>query len=154
MGGSGSGRWGGVQTRRTVEGCYFLKFGPGGRLTGSLEGGAQWTTWIERMDDDMVLHLRGEKGGWATEQQIEVVFWEPRFGGKAFWLLCPCCGSKRRALYAPPGKARFWCRKCWGLTYQSCQEAHAWDRGVAASMLAPIARKAGLSLTEVGRALR
>ena len=139
MGGSGSGRWDFHQKALTVEACYWIAVGPGGLkgMKGALPPGS-WRADARIEADSLMLTLRGENAGWIAEQEIEVFSWRPRFGGSAYWLLCPCCGSKRRKLFTPPNTAQFKCRRCWGLTYVSCQEAHAFDRGIAARLLAPI----------------
>ena len=153
MGGSGSGRWGGVAIKRTVEACQSLVILAGGRVQLNATNG-RWGMNTVKEPWGTMLKLRGERDGWTVLHEVELAFWTPRFGGQAVWLLCPACGSKRRALYAPPGHARFRCRRCWGLTYQSCQEAHAFDRGAAAFILAPLALHLGCSLKEAARALR
>jgi len=128
MGGSGSGRWDGHRKRRTVESCCCLAVMSGGNVSGTMPSG-HWEGSFEKRDGLAFLVLRGEKDGWRAEESIEVLFWYPRLGGKSLWLLCPGCGRKCRKVYAPPGVAKYRCRRCWGLAYTSSQEAHRWDRG-------------------------
>lgn len=109
---------------------------------------------LERRGETAFLVLRGERDGWTAEERIELQSWKPRFGGKAFWLLCPRCGRKCRKLFTPPGVARYQCRQCWGLTYESSQDAHRWDRGSAAAMMAPFFASQGISMREVEKAMR
>jgi hypothetical protein len=98
--------------------------------------------------------LRGERNGWKAEEWIELAFWSPRFGGRSFFLLCPACGRKCRKLFTPPEAVSYRCRRCWGLVYESSQTAHLWDRGIAAALLAPMARAAGVRLSDLERVMR
>ncbi|MBI3615092.1 MAG: hypothetical protein HY211_01080 [Candidatus Omnitrophica bacterium] len=47
-----------------------------------------------------------------------------RFGGKRWWFLCPGqnCGRRVAKLYFPPGKNRYLCRHCHGLSYEGRQK--------------------------------
>jgi hypothetical protein len=150
MGGSGSGRWDGHRKRRTVESCCCLEVIAGGAVSGTMPGG-HWEGSFEKRNDLTFLVLRGEKDGWKAEERIVVLFWTPRFGGKSLWLLCPACGRKCRKIYAPPGMAKYRCRRCWDLAYTSSQEAHAWDRGACIGMLC---MATGLTPREIGKSMR
>jgi len=153
MGGSGSGRWDGHRKARTVESCCCLAVKPGHQVGGTVPGG-NWHFTCEKQGDAEFVVLRGEKDGWKAEEWIEIIFWEPRFGGKSLWLLCPGCGRKCRKLYAPPGMAKYRCRRCWKLAYTSSQEAHKWDRGTVATMLAPMYAQQGFSMRQVEKVMR
>lgn len=56
------------------------------------------------------------------------------FGGHRWWFTCPLtpdgtpCKRRVGKLHLPPDGKLFGCRKCHNLTYQSCQEAHQWER--------------------------
>lgn len=56
------------------------------------------------------------------------------WGGKRWWLHCPllrdgvACEARGSKLYLPPGGRYFGCRKCFGLTYESCQDSHRFDK--------------------------
>jgi len=152
MGGSGSGRWDGHRKARTVESCCYLSI-VGPSVKGTMPGG-NWRIDHEKQGDTRFLVLRGNRDGWTAEVWIELLFWNPRFGGRSFWLLCPRCGRKCRKLYAPPGVADYRCRLCWRLSYESSQEAHRWDRGTAAAMLAPMYAAQGISMRQVEKAMR
>lgn len=49
--------------------------------------------------------------------------------GKRYWFLCPIghygdvCGRRVGVLYLPPGQREFGCRRCYDLTYKSCQNS-------------------------------
>ncbi len=53
-----------------------------------------------------------------------------QFGGERWWFTRPlivngvACNRRVGKLYLPPWAQYFDCRKCHGLTYRSCQEAH------------------------------
>jgi hypothetical protein len=57
-----------------------------------------------------------------------------QFGGRRWWFRCPLflrnrpCHRRVGKLYMPPGSPYFGCRKCLGLTYRSCQQAHQVER--------------------------
>lgn len=42
--------------------------------------------------------------------------------GERYYFQCPCCNRRAVILYL---KQEFICRKCCGLTYESCQKSHA-----------------------------
>lgn len=54
------------------------------------------------------------------------------------------CTTKNRKLYLPPGKHFFRCRKCYNLTYRSCNESHKDD-----ALLGLIASNLNMTLSEV-----
>lgn len=153
MGGSGSTRWDGHRKALTVEECCCLEVRPGGQVGGTTPAGS-WKIESETRDGMTYLVLRGYRDGWKAEEWIELLFWKPRFGGRSFLLLCPRCGRKCRKLYAPPNRADYRCRICWKLAYASSQEAHAWDRGTAAALLAPMYAAQGIPMREVEKAMR
>jgi hypothetical protein len=153
MGGAGSGRWQCHTKKKTVESCACLAALPGGKITGTMPPG----TWhMEIMEDGgaVFLVLRGERQGWQGEEQIRLQFWQPPMGGKAIWMLCPGCGRKCRKLFSPPGMARYRCARCWELAYTSSQEAHHWDRGAAAGVMAQVAMNMGCSLRDVAQVMK
>ncbi len=152
MGGSGSGRWGGHCKRRTVESCQLVEVRPGGRIVGRFNEGA-WRLSPMNEGDQLFLTLERNLNGRKVLQAIEVMPWSPPLGGRAFWLSCPLCRRNFRKLFAPPGQFDFRCRQCWGLAYQSSQEAHLWDRGFALALLAPIL-STGIKPSDVERAMR
>lgn len=74
-----------------------------------------WDRWHETSRDlDYPIALRSESC---------------RFGGCRWYLGCPKCQHRRRALYLGSGCATFACRECLGLTYES---RRSWDKRVSA----------------------
>jgi hypothetical protein len=69
------------------------------------------------------MRLKYSVNGEAVEQVVEWGWTENTFG-KRRWFLCPKCWRNCSVLY---GGARFYCRKCWGLTYHS-QYEESWER--------------------------
>jgi hypothetical protein len=64
--------------------------------------------------------VRAHGGDWeSVEQRVPLDYTSPPYGGRRPWFLCPRCWRRCAKLY---GGARFYCRKCWGLTYQSQRE--------------------------------
>lgn len=55
----------------------------------------------------------------SVEQVIRLVFTEPHYGGKRWWMVCPYRGIRVGKLYLPGGGDRFASRKAWRLGYQS-----------------------------------
>jgi hypothetical protein len=65
----------------------------------------------------------------SVEEIIQVSKIPARYGGFQYFIHCPKCQKRRRALHKPPDSSRFLCRECHDLTYISSQEAHKDDRG-------------------------
>jgi hypothetical protein len=87
--------------------------------------------------------LRVEIGGSAdasgafvtvTRQEIPITTTPCFYGGVRYWFLCPAavdgvlCENRVGMLYLPPAAGVFACRHCYGLTYESCQQSHKYDR--------------------------
>ena len=62
---------------------------------------------------------------------IELATAPCRFGGLRYWFICPlvkngqACCRRAMKLYLSPGGLYFGCRRCYDLTYESCQEHDA-----------------------------
>ena len=73
-------------------------------------------------------------GGSVTGQDISITTTPCFYGGVRHWFLCPAvvdgvlCEDRASKLYLPPGGKLFGCRQCYGLTYESCQQSHKYDR--------------------------
>jgi hypothetical protein len=61
-------------------------------------------------------------GAVKVHEKIPVLVTAPYFGGVRYWLTCPCCQSRVRALYMPSESHRWECRLCHRLTYRSVRE--------------------------------
>jgi len=78
--------------------------------------------------------LRVDIEGFVTGQDISITTTPCYYGGVRYWLLCPAvvdgvlCEDRVERLYLPPGGKLFGCRQCYGLTYESCQQSHKYDR--------------------------
>jgi hypothetical protein len=85
-----------------------------GQTTGSIG--------IYMQPDHLMLRyaIRGE----PIEQRINYTDTPSRFNGRRQWLQCPRCFRRCAVLY---GGHRFYCRRCWGLTYSS-QYQEPWER--------------------------
>lgn len=59
---------------------------------------------------------------------VDLVKTFPFFGGVRWWFICPSCNRRAAKLYIPFRHDRFLCRRCHGLTYQSCQDSHRFDK--------------------------
>jgi len=70
----------------------------------------------------------------VTTQDIPITTTPCYYGGVRYWFLCPAvvdgllCENRVGKLYLPPGGKVFACRHCYGLTYESCQKSHKYDR--------------------------
>lgn len=60
----------------------------------------------------------------SVEQVIPLVFTEPNYGGKRWWMVCPYHAIRVGKLYLPIGGDRFASGKAWRLGYQSQNVAH------------------------------
>ena len=172
MGGRGSGRWGAHAKAMTVESCFALSVREL-RAHGVFEG-YSWASSLThsrggRTIEQAALQVvaRGIESGGAhlvvelgrIRQEVEMeeraAF---RFGGRSWWLACPGCVRQCLKLYLPAGAwacaSPFRCRSCWRLTYAAGQEAHYWDRGSFASILAGTAARLGIPFREAVAAVR
>jgi len=76
-------------------------------------------------------------------------------GGRRWWFVCPlvvagrACNRRVGKIFLPPGARYYGCRRCYQLTYTSCQESHRFD-GLA-RMLALIN---GWDLADVKEAMK
>lgn len=150
MGGFGSGKWADAMTRKATTGlCRSIS---AKRLHDAevFEGKSVSVNWVNDLGEDAgsavitlqldgngnTSHLRLDFGGsvTVTGQVIQVVTTACFYGGVRYWLLCPAvkdgvlCENRVGVLYLPPGGSVFACRHCWGLTYESCQQSHKYDR--------------------------
>ena len=60
-------------------------------------------------------------------QDIPLVTTQLHSGGKRYWFSCPNCRGRVGRLHLPYGRSYFFCRRCYDLTYMSCQESHKFD---------------------------
>jgi hypothetical protein len=58
-------------------------------------------------------------------QKIELVSTEPQYGGVRWWFKCPKCCRRVARLHRPSHTEYFFCRHCYGLTYESVQSSHS-----------------------------
>lgn len=94
--------------------CYMpMRWTMNGQETGSIG--------VYTSDDCM--RLKYSVKGEDVEHIIAWEWTDSKFG-KRRWFQCPKCWRKCSVLY---GGARFYCRKCWGLTYHS-QYEEDWER--------------------------
>ncbi|MCC7085194.1 MAG: hypothetical protein IT427_09330 [Pirellulales bacterium] len=147
MGGFGSGNWYRWQERKsTVEESLSLAMrdfrgrifqGAAGTLTWTWTNGGNKSSvgWFVTGGDvpTITFHYR-----WRDSEDVRIPVWlqttPTQFGGERWWFTCPlivngvACNRRVGKLFLPPGARYFGCRKCHGLTYRSCQEAHQTER--------------------------
>jgi hypothetical protein len=167
MGGIGSTRWINHHKRTAVEHCLALPVRAFGRalpLSAGVRGAgviAQVTgeepSALARFEIDTTtppdawVHLSYQVRtlGRRVTQRIALAAIRPGFGGYHWYFRCTrrCsgspCGARVRTLYFPPDGEVFSCRTCHDLTYLSCQEAHQFDRGLAAQAAALMGLRPG-----------
>ena len=136
MGGFGSGRSGGRPTAdmsKKIDLAWMIRAGrakPGSWMSGRLSwncGGepAGSISYVANMEDLYVSYLR--LNYWRgsgddkehVEQKIRLVFTEPNYGGRRWWMVCPYSHRRVGKLYMPNGGDRFASRKSWRLAYNS-----------------------------------
>ena len=72
------------------------------------------------------MEIRFQQEGFPpVTEQIRLKSVQPHFGGRRWWLCCPC-GRLASRLYVRGGWLR--CRTCHGLVFTSAQKAHARER--------------------------
>lgn len=141
MGGFGSGRYGGRPTAdmsKRIDLAWMIRTGratPGQWISGSLSwncggehaGSVSYTANMEELFDSY-LRLNFWRGAGDdrehVEQKIRLVFTEPHYGGRRWWMACPYRHIRAAKLYMPNGGDRFASRKAWRLAYQSQRVAH------------------------------
>jgi len=132
MGGYGSGYWrdrgaGRCESRYSIDLAYLkrrrmLTPGKTGSLTWSRLGEQTGSISFSVGDDRLVLIYRTRpwEGEWEDVRDEIPFTWTPmHLGGRRRWFVCPSCGRRCRVIY---GGARFRCRRCHGLTYESQYE--------------------------------
>ena len=144
MGGYGSGR---RAARPTVEDSLTIDVGlalrrgwlrPRATGTGSL-------SWTQNSDPYASIgysyDLIHSEGAWlvltfavsrdggqrvSVNQRIALVYTQPTYGGRRWWMICPLTGRRVAKLYLPPGGDRFASRTFWGLSYRSQRSSHCY----------------------------
>ncbi len=148
MGGFGSGRhW--FSKKTTVEECLTLnieEFTSGDLLRPTSWASVRWYRGgAETASVDYSLRDIGFEGGQSVYiltlhspiirrgqripviQNIPLVTTQLPSGGKRYWFSCPNCRRRVGRLHLPHGRSYFFCRRCYDLTYMSCQESHKFD---------------------------
>lgn len=147
MGGPGSGNWQRWQGKKlTVEESIVVSMkdlrkrlyaGASGSLTWTWASGNKLSIGYFVTESDeapiVTLHYR-----WRDSEDVRIPVrlgtTPTQFGGRRWWFICPLivrgitCNRRAGKLYLPPGAKYFGCRKCHDLTYQSCQQAHRFER--------------------------
>ena len=147
MGGYGSGRHR-FSKKTTVEECLTLDINRLIRdgLLDSSRGELRWYRGgeetasvnyslrdieIERVQLVYILTLHSpiiHRGQEIPESQdIPLVTTQLWSGGKRYWFSCSDCRQRVGKLHLPYGRSYFSCKRCYDLTYMSCQESHKFD---------------------------
>ena len=154
MGGFGSGHWIDVTTRKVNTGlCRTLSIRTL-KMMGVFDVDRAdevfSVRWVNGLGEDAGMvsiipqvsvggngnktSLRVDIGGIVTGQDISLTTTPCHYGGVRHWFLCPAsvdgvlCENRVGVLYLPPGGKVFACRHCYGLTYESSQQNHKYDR--------------------------
>ena len=149
MGGLGSGKWHRRTSKTTVEESVALSTRHL-KLGSDSSGAWTWTSskgvrvlvryviyWDTESPTLSLTHRWGEQSEVRTILSLEST--DMHFGGQRWWFLCPKvanrvpCECLVAKIYLAPGGKHFACRRCNNLTYQSCQEAHRFQRFLAAA---------------------
>ena len=167
MGGSGSGRWHRHDKADTVEECLALDANQlvRDRLIQLGIRGLGTLTWSRAVSGEIVSRVgfevdTSDRHGAVfglrytitrTDEHIQLPIrleiTHPYLGGTRWWFTCPLivrnvvCNRRVAKLYLPPGGRYFGCRRCYGLTYRSCQES---DKRVSALRRNPVVLAAAL----------
>lgn len=94
--------------------CGTIRWSRGGNQTG-------WIQYrIELSGLRLIYRARSGDDEWQEVNEIiRFANTEAQFGGRRLWLECPSCQRRCRIIY---GGARFRCRRCYQLKYQSQYE--------------------------------
>lgn len=155
MGGYGSTRWGYHAKRWTKEDALTLDLNfilrNGGLRTRSAT--LHWSRDGERFaaisyevkwmyDSPPRIILNYLKEGVSVRQVLELQTTPQALGGYRYWVACPLlhnvipCHRRCSKLYLLPGQKYFGCRRCFNLSYESCNESGRYDsiiRSIAAA---------------------
>jgi len=108
-----------IRTAKATPGQWIsgsLNWSCGGQHAGSIS----YTANMEDTDDSY-LRLSYWRGSGEdrehVEQKIRLVFTEPHYGGRRWWMICPYKHIRVAKLYLPNGGDRFASRKAWRLAY-------------------------------------
>ncbi len=156
MGGLGSNRWDGVQTKRRVESCMTLAVPRTRRAPQVLSSDCGVWRWpkygfsvtyrMHRHSPDLAMRLHY----WGVVQHVQLTATRPRYGGLRWWFECPGCDRRASKLYLPPRKNLFMCRVCHDLSYESAQGSGAFHY----RLFKADARKLGCSSRVIREAVR
>jgi hypothetical protein len=131
MGGWNSGRnnrgAGRCESWHRVELPYLRKhnfLSPGRRSTLTWHRGSERTGSIGFCAFENHAELRYSCDGESVMQRINYRYTSTNFGSRRMWFACPNCHRACGVLY---GGRRFYCRRCWRLTYAS-QYEDWWER--------------------------
>lgn len=170
MGGSGSGRWGNVRTRRTVESAVRLRVSDVRTAIAGLEAAPEaerfdlTLRWPGRLDMsaaverdargrlDLALRWSAGGAGQLVRLPLEGLPQRGAARGARWWFACPVCWRRCAALFLAVDRRRWACRVCERLTYASSNRS---DKRVSA-LLARGTRSRPLesmSVSELGVAL-
>ena len=151
MGGRGSGSFGKLDKKRTVESCRSIdirKLKREGRLKQGYRGALSWSRngkpihSIDYFVSEQGLNLScRNRRGEDYIQTLIIDYTDCHFGGQRPWFFCPQCERRVAIVYSFGGG--FGCRCCKNLTYLSQQDAN-FDRPM--KMLRIIGECLGASL--------
>lgn len=136
MGGWGSGRSGG---RPVAEHCFrvelswMLRTGrivPGQHISSSLQwnrggepsGNISYEAIMSEPGQERLI-LKYTRGSGSDKesvrQEVRLVWTQPHYGGKRWWMVCPYAGTRCTKLFLPGQGDRFASRKAWKVQYKS-----------------------------------
>lgn len=118
-----------------------------GYLKGYRSGGIKWTPgWgkesnisitVDTMESPGYMGLRYTITDCESEEKADYDYkisldtTACNYGGYRYWFICPlvkngqACGRRAGVVYLPDGAKYFGCRKCYDLTYGSCNEGNS-----------------------------
>ena len=116
MGGYGSTRWAWHTKKTAVESCQ--------RLTVKALGAIGKTAKAVRL-----IYTFTPWGGdpEKLDYPVRLTSTSTPWGARRYWFSCPRCNRRAAILYRPPGGRYYGCRRCYDLTYRSCQTSHEFD---------------------------
>lgn len=141
MGGFNSGRSGGRPTAdmsKRIDIAWMIRKRlavPGRTIAGTLHwniggdpaGSISYAADMRDLDaaELRLSYTRGEGDEREhVNQTVRLVYTEPNYGGRRWWLICPYRGNRCGKLYLPNWGDRFAGRRAWRLGYRSQRVAH------------------------------
>lgn len=114
-----------IRTQRVIPGSHItsrLYWTRGGEPSGDISYAA---IMDEPGSERLILTYTRDNGGEkeSVRQEVRLVWTQPNYGGRRWWMICPYRGVRCSKLFMPGNGDRFASRKAWRMAYASQRSA-------------------------------